>query len=827
MTFADLAMTQVELKNKLAITYVLSVHGHEVYPEGGEYVCANPFRQDDHPSFRVYASNKESNWLDRWNDFAEGKSGDVFDLIGRFEGLDSFPDRKAKAAELYQQMRDSGWDGPTMGAPKKAFDVDAAKSILLRAQIEEFIDDEHPLQQFLDARNDLLLDVPAQWLVDNFRLGEHEGRIIIPFWDRDSAPVNGYKTRYPGSRSFAAEGSQFSDVLYGEWRDDDPSRTVVLCEGETDVWAGTYVSRQDYMFLGLPTGAGAHPKQAPRLADRRVILALDADTAGRAATRKWAAALADHGAEVYIASLPDGRDLASISDVDSLLKRARQRESGIEGILEAQSTYRTVSKGNKGGHQVSDFVFNVTRVLRDELGAFTYETQYGLLPAAALITRTRFVAWCNERGVVWAGSDTDTRHLDSYLKSESVFLPTDEAVSVAGLYDGHFVWAKGSLGSRSVRFVPPVSGARVNLDIDLPEGDTDPPRQIAQLRALNTEGVTDPVLAWLAAAPVRALFPQFPILNVSGGSGSGKTTLLQTVVPALTGSNIHMNLSGTTAFAILGHAGATNAFPVVFDEFRPGAKVATLDAMATLLRDAYDSNPSTKGGGERWNELTEYQTHAPIILSGEDSLTETSHTDRSVLVRMPVGDKPTKVLEDVRKWPKDHGLARWYLGWLIDRAFRDGWSVTVHPEGSLVLNDRQRYNLGVLRIGWNLLRDFTADCGASDLLPVDPDLSMVTSEAAEAAGTNPIKDALVWANGDSRCAEYVWQEGNDLCVIVASFVAEAQRIFALPGGERAVRKYLIENYGAVHDRQRVMSQRRSFLRLPAAAVGLDDVTMEP
>ncbi|MEE9125365.1 MAG: toprim domain-containing protein [candidate division NC10 bacterium] len=832
MSFTDMALTAEDIKARLPIAYVLHLEGIDVEAEGGEYVCLNPFRPDSTPSFRVYASSEESDWLDRWNDFAEGTSGDVFDLIGRFDNTEKFVDHLDAARRIFTKFREDTWDGPTAGAPKKPFDVEAARTLLLRAQLDTeavFIDDEHPIQRFLSARKDQLRNVSASWLVDHFRVGEDQGRIVIPFWNREGQSVLGYKTRYPDSRSYAAEGSLFEDVLYGEWLDVTPDFPVVLCEGETDAWSGTYVTQKDYVFLGLPTGAGAHPRQASRLAGRTVFIALDGDQAGRAATKKWADALLGEGCVVYVASLPDGKDLSDIQDVDGLLSRARIYETGIPGLGAIGRKYHSLTKDGKDGQQISDFVFDIDRVLRDELGAYTYNTQHGLLPAAALQTKNRFVSWCNDRGLVWAGSDTHTRHLDSFLKSQSIFVPTDEAVSVAGLYDGHFVWAEGSIGSRSVRFVPPNTGARVNLNIQLPRGEVDVRRQVASLLLLNDSGVMHPVLAWLAAAPVRMLFPQFPILNVSGGSGCGKTTLLQTAVPALTGSRIHMNLSGTTPFALLGHAGATNAFPVTFDEFRPGAKVATLEAMSTLLRDAYDANPSTKGGGDKWNELDEYATHAPIILSGEDAISETSHIDRCILVRMPVGDKPADVLERIQHWPEDHGLSHFYLRWLVERAFVDGWKIVVKPEGPDHLNDRQRFNLGVLRVGWTLLHEFVQECGG-DGLP-EMDLSKVTAEAEEAAATNPIREALEWALGDTRCAEFVWigtpelgEDSSRLNVIVPSFVGEAGRAFVLPGGERAVRKYLEENYDAVHKRTMVMGQRRSFLSMPFTALGLDEVT---
>ena len=833
-TYVDLAIGRDEIKTELPIAYVLEAYGYEVWADGGEYTCRSPFREDSNPSFRVWASTADSQWLDRWNDFAEGTSGDVFDLIGRFEpGRERFVEQMDRARELLLEYRQSDWSGPTEGAPRKSFDVDEARQLIYAAQLEDptQVPATHAVTRFLSSRADQLQRVEPEWLIDRFGVGGVGDMLVIPYWTRDGAMAPALKTRFPGSIAFSQEGSTFSDILYGEWLDTDPERPVVLCEGETDVWSGTHASAE-YVFLGLPTGAGAHPKQAPRLARRRVLLALDGDKAGRGALRRWAAALVKEECTVEVVPLPDGQDLADVVDVPGLLAASRRFDPPLRGVTEIAGRYRRLTQDDQAGAELADFSFTVQRAIRDAQGGLSFQvavsgrTLQGYLQGSDLTSAARLRRWCLDRGLGWAGNDKDTAALASLLRTESLFAPNEEATSIAGLYDGHFVWPGGVIGDRPVLYVPPTDRAVVPMHMELETGPYDV-RHLADLRELAAPAVVDPVLAWLAVAPVRSLFRQFPILNVAGGSGTGKTTLLETVIPLLTGSTMFSNLTGTTRFAMLGQIGATNAFPVVFDEYRPGARTATLSELNQLLRDAYTGQPSMKGGsGDAWNRVQAFDTHAPIVVAGEDAFSETSHTDRMILVRMPPGAKPAGALERVQGWAPHSGLAYSYLSWLVKRAFPGEWRVVVSAEGPDDLNDRQRYNLGVLRVGWYLLQAFCEDHGASGLWPDEPDWSGITTQAQEAAQTNPIREALAWAVGDIRAGEVVWvdEASQELCVVVESFVAEVNRqgTFVLPGGAKAVRHYLTENYNAhPFRRQTPLGRKQRGLAVPLANIDLD------
>jgi hypothetical protein len=310
----------------LPVLYVLELAGVEIEQRAdGGWTCRSPFRPDNKPSFDIFGEK-----LERWGDLAEGKSGDVLDLIGRFIHKHTgehpaFVEIKDEAARLLSKFQTANWAGPTE-CVRKPFDLDKAKSFVDAVRSGDYGGREE-IESWLDSRRDILRSMSAEYLMEHFRLGWDTQRIVIPYYDRADA-LCAYKTRKPGEPVVAAPSTNYDNLLYGLWRDTDPERIVVLCEGESDVWSGTYAAPEGYIFLGLPTGAGSRPVQAHLLSGRRVIVAFDGDPAGRGATLLWAEALLEVKAEVRICILPEKCDLAQLGEsvVDLLATRIRAYE---------------------------------------------------------------------------------------------------------------------------------------------------------------------------------------------------------------------------------------------------------------------------------------------------------------------------------------------------------------------------------------------------------------------------------------------------------------------------------------------------------------------
>lgn len=793
-----------EIKARMPVTYVLHTAGHEpVDRQANDLMYLTPWRQDSNPSLACYIDDETGVLVDRWRDMARGEGGDILDMIGALSPtLDSYQARLGMARKLYVKFTTDSWVAPEPAPRTGNFDAAAYQAeqddYLLQQPLSE-----GALDRWLHDRNDYLRNIPASWLRDTFRVNWVRGEMKIPFMNEAGEVVVG-KYRKPGEKTMSMGGTRgLYTLFYGEHLDTDKSRPVVLCEGEPDVWSGTH-STQDYAFLGLPSGAGTRPeKMLSRLVGRRVLLAFDGDEAGREASLLWASFLEDDNCRVEIVPVPWGKDLSEVADIPGMLAQSRPFQPRMPGLMIVGGRYHSVTKNDDPGQQLADFTLTPTRVMFSLEGALSYEVTDGrramLLTAGDLASKNAFHRWAHDRGLNWSGSDRDTTILSSTLSVDSMFVASETAADLVGLHEGHVVWQSGSIGDRPVRYVP--GAVKVNLDIRLSEGDFNP-KTIHAMRGLNEHRITDPILAWAAASMVRSLLPQFPILNVAGSSGSGKTTTTQAIIPTLTGSHVFQTLSSSTPYAVESIIHSSNGFPVVFDEYRPGARSQTLERLEQLARDAYDGTPSLKSaGGDSWNKIAEIRTMAPIVIAGEQSITETSHLERMILVHVtrPEVRDPAhlRALQYVRT-QTDSGLSHAFMRYVVASLHADA-TLTYPPVGPDSLPDRVRNNLGVLDLGWRILNGFLASKGVDQLS--DPDWSGIIETTAEAVATNPTVEALEWALGDRFASEDVWvDKTGDLCINAAGFVASVNKagVFTLPGNNaKTISDLLQSDYGAV------------------------------
>jgi hypothetical protein len=782
-----------ELKT-LPIAYVLERNGVSVESEGnGAYKACCPFHDDGEPSFNIYGEK-----LERWGCFPCGISGDVLDLVGRIYKTTSFHDTKAKTGELSLQLQAEEWQGPTVGV-RKTLDINAVRLRVHNAQLQHTGMISEFLQEHSKRNPGLAMD--EEWLREMFDIGEDSDRIIIPYKTATGALAT-CKHRALGAKAISTAGSDFTDLLYGLWYD-DPKKTVLLCEGESDVWAAQYAVGDTYAVLGLPTGAGAHAKQAAMLSDRTVILAFDGDTAGRKASRKWAKALIEVGCVVRILPMPDGYDLAKFStdQIKHAVARARVMPPALPGLYVSDNGYYRLNGETRV--DLSNWVFLPQRELAGSDG-YAYEGVF--MPHGEITTvsshdlsgQVHLKAWSRKLGGAWAGSDQDVSRVLSMLQAEGPFLAPGNMTSVAGLSDDHFVAPGLCIGTDHWVYVPPRNDPHFGPHIRIvPHGpDNWTPLQVGVLRELHCHEVMDPILAWLAVAPVRSLLNEFPILAVTGSSGTGKTTLIDTVVPAFLGSSISINLTSTTRHALDAFVSGTNAWPVHVDEFRPGARLDTMTSFRQIIRDAYTAQENARGGmTENFSEITTTAAVAPIIVSGEDSFEETSHTERMVSVALPLRGRNPEVLAQVRAWPA--GFASAYLTWM-QKKLEDGTILQIvnYKRGDPSLPDRHQINLGLLDLGWEILNQFLRDHNCAEL--ENPAFTLVSAEAMDASQHNPIKDAIQWALDEPKAISFMWEEDDKILIRVPNLVKflNDQGGFHLPGGAKAVAKYMEQHYGA-------------------------------
>jgi hypothetical protein len=788
-----------DIKRDLAIAFVLEHYGHkpEAGPDGKLHArCIMPDHDDQNPSFDVYGEH-----LEKWGCFGCGVSGDVMDLVEFFNpDITRFVHRKDKAAELLQQQLSSGWTGPREGV-KRRFDQAAGEQLVTSSQSGGSSAAWYYLHADIGERNPRIADVDADIMQMQFYLGTWGQDTVIPYYDRDMNLV-AFKRRRPGRHAMAASGADLSDVLYAEWMDDGRS-TVLLCEGESDTWAAHF-ALPEYSVMGIPSGVSSHPTPAHRLSGRDVVIAFDGDDAGRRGVRKWYQALIDNGASsVRIVVMPDDLDLAKAEDIRALVESAQYVPKIPHRIsLRPDGLYNVPRSAEAEPEALSNWVLIPHRQLLDTdsgFGAWECTMQPGernvVITTTDLSNKRSIIEWCARHEGAWYGSDTDCQHLLAFLQSVRPFLAHGYTTRVAGLHENHYVWPGGRIGPDHWIWNPLTRKVPLGSYIELhTEGEWDFTGTLKLLRSLHQTNVMDPILSWLALAPLRSLISPFPTLAILGGSGSGKTTLLEAVLPIISGSNINTNLASTSSYALTALAASTNAFPVWIDEYRPGAHRDALRAVDQIVRDAYDGHASIKGGAGHWSDLGEFRYEAPLIVSGEDAFSETSHLERIVPLYIPREGKNAQALQTVKRLPDQRWAHMWLqiLRWgLIKRDV----PLTVTPIEIEGLPPRMQYNLGVLQLGWDLLNQYAIEIQGQHL--GDPDWSRVISNWTKDAQSNPILDALIWCLGEHTAADFIRRDADHFYIRVENFTKHAREKgdFVLPGGARAVRQYMLESLG--------------------------------
>lgn len=269
---------------------------------GDNWLLCSPFREDRHPSFIVAQSNGH------FCDLANGESGDVFDLLARLQGLDAksgFPEVICRAATL-------------LGLP-----VDAPAAVATAGPSAD------PTRESLAAEYGLAWSdfEKAGWTWRDAAKGpEIAYPLAGPDVPADATKFKSARRNADRKRACRLElrGAKVAATLIAprgslESIDRDFNERLVWAEGEEKALAAH--------VAGLPAASpanGASSVPAPELiawlreqGARELIVAFDADDAGRNGATKTAAAFVAGGVESvrvveWPPDAPKGRDLNDV-----------------------------------------------------------------------------------------------------------------------------------------------------------------------------------------------------------------------------------------------------------------------------------------------------------------------------------------------------------------------------------------------------------------------------------------------------------------------------------------------------------------------------------
>jgi len=422
-------------------------------------------------------------------------------------------------------------------------------------------------------------------------------------------------------------------------------------------------------------------------------------------------------------------DLAKAKDTYS---ESAQKFSESNGML--------FYEGSKGQHQVATFTFQPEKLLRSEDSA--EDAFFGsiktndrlwpgiILPRSAFSSLRNFMVYMTAMEWQWLGSDFETKQYLLYLMSKCKEREITESIStyVVGRHDNYWVTKSVTIAEDQV-FQPSESpylyadrkNRRRNTVDTVPSTlytfpEEDQYQEIAEaisryIGKTNERINIIPMLGWFAAAPLKHIFREadirFPILNVFGTFGSGKTSIINNILMPLIGVvDSHTNASNTTRFVLRMLLSQTNGLPVIFGEYRESSIDKQSD-LHGLLRMLYDTGMDSRGHADQTTET--YLLEAPVIVDGEDSLSDPALKQRSIVINL----HPEAVAEDTEYYRAYKTLETYSLGDFGGRyiqhtlgysaadlklLFKETWD-ELQEEYKKTLPDRIRNNLTVVACG--------------------------------------------------------------------------------------------------------------------------------
>jgi len=399
--------------------------------------------------------------------------------------------------------------------------------------------------------------------------------------------------------------------------------------------------------------------------------------------------------------------------------------------------YKVVGIGKKGQHVVSTFIFEPQRLLEGTtedtfLGRIcaSGHTWEGIqLPKSAFAGMNSLLRYLGRAAWQWLGNDAEVRFLLPFLmkKWRDMGSPKALASSVLGRHGEYWVAPEYTMSATETFdiYSAPIVYAptgRANPTIAYPEGYTIEFLEAvhSNIAKINAPGVIWPMLGWFMATPYKPILNAariaFPHLILYGTTGAGKTSTLEAVFMPLIGYTepVHSEDCSTTPFVLMSLLAATNAIPLSLAEFRRSTlgDVAWRALLRTLLL-AYDVGHDSRG--KPTQTTVDYALTAPLILSGEDVISDPAVQRRSIIIGMTpqtiiAGTAAYEAFMALTSLPLAQFAAPYiqYTLTLDKEKIVTNWKKALHEINTaidFVLEERMRRNLATVLFG---LRSYEA-----------------------------------------------------------------------------------------------------------------------
>jgi hypothetical protein len=396
------------------------------------------------------------------------------------------------------------------------------------------------------------------------------------------------------------------------------------------------------------------------------------------------------------------------------------------GITIANSCY--YRRTETGRQQLTTFVVHPTSIIKfvdshdavytmyAKLVSTTGEKADVILVQQDWISKAALLRRLPNPDFAYIGGDSDVQRIFHILSHIQV--PKKTGVRTIGMHEvngtWHFVCSEGSLSGDSE-----ADALLLETDYRLPTKllTTQPATKselqemVPLLFGFNALEVSVPIMGWFIATfykeRIFKFTRQFPLLFVFGAAGSGKTQTILTLknMFALEGDNIK-SIADVTNFTLIKSASANNTVPLLLDEYKSSTfSPFQVKTVSKLIRASYNNEAGERGTSSQ--HIIQYYYKSPIVIAGEQTVTEPAARDRIIEVHlskaastphvdefkqlgsMPLDKLGRLILDNALKIPQDD----------IKRIFDE--CLAAVPSAYL---DRPRLNQAIIAMGIKLLR---------------------------------------------------------------------------------------------------------------------------
>lgn len=316
----------------------------------------------------------------------------------------------------------------------------------------------------------------------------------------------------------------------------------------------------------------------------------------------------------------------------------------------------------------------------------------------------------------YIGGDSDVQKIFKVISQIEV--PKKTGVKVIGMHkvnkDWNFVCDKGSINKDDIR-----DEILLETDYYLPTTLINEPFANAEelsnimgkLFKFNAIEISVPLVGWFIAALYKErIFEftrQFPLLFIFGAAGAGKTQTILNLkrLFGLETDNIK-SIADVTPFTLIKSASSNNTIPLMLDEYKATTfNQYQVKMVSKLIRAVYNNEMGERGTASQ--EIKTYYYRSPIILAGEQTVTEPAARDRIVEVHMSK-ESSAPHLQDFNEL-KYLPLAK--LGKMLlmdalkisDTEIRELYNSCFESISDMYI-DRPRLNQAVIKLGLELLK---------------------------------------------------------------------------------------------------------------------------